>query len=63
MEEANKSGKLEFKLEYTASKLYGVDHFDPSGLQAVFEAISLKEDVRKKYANIRNVVGTEPAEF
>ncbi|KAI8079248.1 Metallo-dependent phosphatase-like protein [Thamnidium elegans] len=64
LEEANQSGNLKFKLEYTASKLYNVDHFDASGLQNVFEAISLNENVRTQYTNIRNVLGNEaPVEY
>lgn len=64
LEEANQSGNLEFKLEYTASKLYNVDHFDASGLQNVFEAISLNENVRSQYTNIRTVLGNEaPVEY
>ncbi|CEP16013.1 hypothetical protein [Parasitella parasitica] len=55
LEEANQSGTLKFKLEYTASKLYNVDHFDASGLQSVFEAISLDENVRQKYTAFRAV--------
>lgn len=59
LEEANQSGSLEFKLEYTASKLYNVNHFDASGLQTVFEAISLNDNVRQQYSNIRKVNGNE----
>ncbi|KAI7893528.1 Metallo-dependent phosphatase-like protein [Mucor mucedo] len=63
LEEANQSGNLEFKLEYKASTLYNVDHFDASGLQTVFEAISLNEEIRQQYSNIRKVIGNEEAAY
>ncbi|CAO3646944.1 unnamed protein product [Mucor fragilis] len=63
LEEANQSGVLQYKLEYTASKLYNVDHFDASGLQGVFEAISLDETVRQQYTAFRAVNGEKAAEI
>lgn len=63
LEEANQSGVLQYKLEYTASKLYNVDHFDASGLQGVFEAISLDETVRQQYTAFRAVNGDKAADI
>ncbi|KAI8640196.1 Metallo-dependent phosphatase-like protein [Parasitella parasitica] len=63
LEEANQSGTLKYKLEYTASKLYNVDRFDASGLQSVFEAISLDETVRQQYTAFRAVNVDKAAEI
>lgn len=51
---------MTYKLEYTASKLYNVDHFDANGLQSVFEAISLDDTVREQY-NVFRAVNVEKA--
>lgn len=51
---------MTYKLEYTASKLYNVDHFDANGLQGVFEAISLDDTVREQY-NVFRAVNVEKA--
>lgn len=59
LNEANESGRLEFKLEYTASELYGVKQFDVNGLQNAFEAICLDEGVRQAYATYHSVSSKE----
>lgn len=55
LNEANRSGNLEFKLEYRASEVYGVNHFDADGLHSVFETLSLDAGVRTAYATYRSV--------
>ncbi|KAI8888629.1 hypothetical protein K501DRAFT_172823 [Backusella circina FSU 941] len=63
LDEANASGKLAYSLEYTASQLYNVDRFDASGIQAVFKAISLRDEVREKYTEYRLVMaGSEKSQ-
>lgn len=55
LEDANNGGSAEFKLEYTADKFYGVDHFDGPGLgQAITNIVSHKKTRKlyKKYAKV-----------
>ncbi|KAI8391103.1 Metallo-dependent phosphatase-like protein [Radiomyces spectabilis] len=47
--EANQSGQLTFRLEYQASKLFGVDHFDGDGLKAVFLKLTQDQIAQQDY--------------
>ncbi|KAG0193858.1 Endopolyphosphatase [Apophysomyces sp. BC1034] len=49
LEEANKSGRLDFQLEYQASKTYGVDHFDAAGINEVFQKLGNDQSVFDRY--------------
>jgi hypothetical protein len=55
LDKANSERTLKFELEYKASKLYGVDHFDGAGVgQAVLNIGKNKSsrDLYKKYAGV-----------
>lgn len=55
LDDANNGGPVEFKLEYNATHLYGVDHFDGAGVgQAITNIVSndKSRDLYKKYAQV-----------
>ncbi|KAG2203793.1 hypothetical protein INT47_012726 [Mucor saturninus] len=55
LDDANNGGPVEFKLEYDATHLYGVDHFDGAGVgQAITNIVSndKSRDLYKKYAQV-----------
>lgn len=55
LDKANSEGKVKFELEYTASKLFGVNHFDGKGVgQAIINLAKNKKNRKlyKKYAKV-----------
>jgi hypothetical protein len=55
LQKANNGGKAEFELEYSASKLYGVDHFDGAGIGEAILNVSSDKKTRKTYKKYTNV--------
>ncbi|CAO3659359.1 unnamed protein product [Rhizopus stolonifer] len=55
LEKANEKGKAQFELEYTASDLFGVDHFDGKGVAKAMNTIAEKKKVRKLYKKYAKV--------
>lgn len=55
LEDANKNDKVDFQVEYTASSLYAVNHFDGAGVGAAVANVagdSSSLDVYKKYKKV-----------
>ncbi|OAD79830.1 secreted endopolyphosphatase [Phycomyces blakesleeanus NRRL 1555(-)] len=49
LEEANDSGELEYKIEYQASELFGIETFDAAGVSKAFTKLATDKTIRKKY--------------
>lgn len=55
LEKANNDGDANFELEYTASDLFGVNHFDGTGVANAMNAVADNKNIRelyKKYAGV-----------
>ncbi|CEG77435.1 hypothetical protein RMATCC62417_12186 [Rhizopus microsporus] len=55
LEKANNDGDAKFELEYTASDLFGVDHFDGAGVAKAMNAIADNKKIRKLYKKYAGV--------
>jgi hypothetical protein len=55
LDKANSKRTLKFELEYKASKLYGVDHFDGAGVGQAVLNIGKSESSRKLYKKYAGV--------
>lgn len=60
LQEANDSGKVEFKLEYDASELYGVERFDAEGMAHILETAALKAQQYSEYTRVKNPLPPPP---
>lgn len=55
LEKANDGGSADFELEYKASELYGVDHFDGAGVGEAIMNIAKDKKSRKLYKKYAKV--------
>lgn len=44
-----RDGKVDFQLEYQASKIFNIDHFDADGMQTVFQGIRTDNHLVQMY--------------
>lgn len=47
--QADKNARVDYQLEYQASKFFNVNHFDATGMQRVFYALQGDRDVHARY--------------
>lgn len=55
LDKANNGGSADFQLEYTASELYGVDHFDGAGIGQAVLNIAANKNSRNLYQRYTKV--------
>ncbi|GAA5813317.1 hypothetical protein MFLAVUS_006794 [Mucor flavus] len=55
LKKANKKGTVKYQLEYKASELYNVDHFDGPGIGQAISYISRNKSARKLYKKYADV--------
>lgn len=55
LKKANKKRSVKYQLEYKASELYNVDHFDGPGIGQAISYISRNKSARKLYKKYANV--------
>ncbi|KAI8333841.1 Metallo-dependent phosphatase-like protein [Chlamydoabsidia padenii] len=60
LQEANKNGKIEFKLEYDAAELYGISRFDAAGMTHILETATSKSEQFGVYTRVKNPLPPPP---
>jgi hypothetical protein len=55
LDKANNDGKVNFETEYTASDLFGLDHFDGEGVAKAMNTIAEDKKTRKLYKKYAKV--------
>lgn len=55
LEKANDDNKVDYQLEYTASDLYNVDHFDGPGVGAAVYNVAKNDNSLDNYKDFRKV--------
>ncbi|CAO3593122.1 unnamed protein product [Absidia cylindrospora] len=54
LQEANANGQLNFKLEYDAAELYGVQRFDKEGMAHILETVASQADHYSLFTRVKN---------